>query len=437
MKNNSNISAIVTTGKAGSGKDYVLHSLIKDFEAEVPGINIKVDKFANTMKHMINSSLLSRVGSSVNGSLNLSEALISQTLPHYLKLADLNDPLALYNLGLLYENGIGVPLNLDTALDFYTDAAEISKNADRTIYSDSLLKISTTEDKLRSTTTDAKPIEPSKSMPEDVFEGLKNDGNLKFVVGKDANNNDVRISIREMLQKLGTDIIRDVSKNFHIAMLARKMLDSDADVFAMGDVRFDNELLFVSTLNSLSTPEEKYNFLNSVAHLDESSLPTPSELEDKLKELFGDGPLLSTINESLIEHFYDPKYTRTSDNSVDDMSHLLSGEYEFDNPPTNESLPLGQDPYQDCFTSNCQVGIVPISRGNGADRAMDTTHDSELKALQIDEIVAGSPFPDGFVFMNNVDSLPENKQYFLLKDFIKESIICPSKDECLDSSMQP
>jgi len=331
MANYNDISAIITTGKAGSGKDYVLHSLVKDLKREVPGIKIEIDKFANTMKHMINSSLLSRSGSSVNGNLHLSDPLISQALPHYLKLADNEDPHAHYNLGLLYENGIGVPLDLDTALVFYTDAAEISKNSSNSIHTDSLSKIKTIRSKLNENNTmgvtgikwDAddmndvrdlsssmtvtipsnitdkeeieeyisdylsnetgfthngfsisNPTENTKSLPEDVFEALKNDGNLKFVVGKDIDNKDVCISIREMLQKLGTDIIRDVSQDFHIAMLARKMLDGDADVFAMGDVRFDNELLFVSSLNSFSTPDEKYNFLNSVAHLDESSLPT-------------------------------------------------------------------------------------------------------------------------------------------------------------------
>ena len=70
MPTTNDISAIITTGKAGSGKDYVLHSLVKDLETEVPGINIKIDKFANTMKHMINEAMLSTVGESVDGKLH-------------------------------------------------------------------------------------------------------------------------------------------------------------------------------------------------------------------------------------------------------------------------------------------------------------------------------------------------------------------------------
>ena len=437
MPTTNDISAIITTGKAGSGKDYVLHSLVKDLETEVPGINIKIDKFANTMKHMINEAMLSTVGESVDGKLTLSEPLINQAIPHYLRLADNNNPLASYNLGLLYENGAGVPCDIETALVFYSSAAEHSKDADMSMHAECLTKISSIKAKLISSPPPATTSSYATSLSEEAFEALKNDGNLKFNVGKAEDGSDISKSIREILQILGTDIIRNVSKNFHIAMLARKMIESDADVFGLGDVRFDNELLFVSALNSFSTPDEKYNFLNSIAHLDESTLPSSSELEEKLKSLLGTGALLEVMHEALMGHFYDPKYTKTSSESIDDMSYLLEGEYEFDNPPPNPSFEHKQDPYQPCFVSNAQVGIIPISRGNVADRGMDTSHNSELKALEIDKIVSSTPFPDGFVFMNNAGSLTENKQYFILKELIKESIVCPLNEKCTDSSRQP
>ena len=437
MPATNDISMLITTGKAGSGKDAVLDAMLAQVKITHPNLNITIEKFANTMKHMINKALLSRVRESIGGNLSLSEPLINQAIPHYLELADNNNPLANYNLGLLYENGAGVPSDLEMALVFYTDAAEHSKGTNINIYEDSLTKIASLQEKLISNI----PLSEhpcATSLSEETFEALKNDGNLKFTVGKDENGSDIKSSIREVLQVLGTDIIRDVSKNFHIAMLSRKMLKSDSDLFALADVRFDNELLFVSTVNSFPTIEQKYDFLNSVATLCESDLPLMDDLSKQLEDEFGTGNLTTVLYDGLVDCFYNPDFTTDSFSSKQlDHQSLLDGEYMFDSPPFNPEFDNHGNDYEDVLIKNLRLGVIPLSRGNSSDRAMDSTHNSEQKSVQIDKIVNDSSLPQGTVFLNNTTPIADNAQYRMMTDIINSDLLCKTGIDCAGSSRQP
>lgn len=59
---------------------------------------------------------------------------------------------------------------------------------------------------------------------------------------------------RELLQKLGTDVLRKINDNIWIDIMKEKVLsiknDKSADVIIIDDIRFENELEFVKSLRS-------------------------------------------------------------------------------------------------------------------------------------------------------------------------------------------
>ena len=252
-------------------------------------------------------------------------------------------------------------------------------------------------------------------MSDDEFEIIKNNGNCKFKVSSEP---DTLASIRQVLQILGTDVIRNIEPNFHIAQLSRRMLDNPNTHFLIPDARFDNENLFVKNLNILESQAERIDYLSAVASLEKNKLPDMSEVYSVLIEKFGDGDLAKKITEKIECYFYDERFIVDSlNNRTKDIMDSMGKPYFFSK-----------------FRGDSEKGNIAIYRGEdqSVDRKMDPndkSHKSEAGNDGIANLYESSKTPTENVFVNNEDPINKNPQFsIVIEDIIcrcdKNSLIC-------------
>jgi TPR repeat protein len=85
------------------------------------GITHAMNLYANLI---LQSALDDKVGLH-NEPTNDREQQLRKAIEHYSLAASLQDPAALYNIGTMYERGLGVGQNLQTAIEFYCSAARL------------------------------------------------------------------------------------------------------------------------------------------------------------------------------------------------------------------------------------------------------------------------------------------------------------------------
>jgi hypothetical protein len=221
---------------------------------------------------------------------------------------------------------------------------------------------------------------------EEVFEEIKNNPNRKYKVGEKE------ITVREMLQILGTDVIREINPDFHIKMLARRLLKSDKLFHFIPDARFDNEFNFVVGLNKLETPAKKEEYLRAISLFEEAQLPIEIQLKNQIEDSFGENEFSNELFLKLKDKFYNPEYMVESFN------------------PTEKSLNEGIREKHNftTFEEDLKCGIIFINRDS--DRELPD-HSSEAKSVDRIRFLRESGESQRLGFDNNITPLEENQQY--------------------------
>jgi len=221
---------------------------------------------------------------------------------------------------------------------------------------------------------------------EEVFEEIKNNPNRKYKVGEKE------ITVREMLQILGTDVIREINPEFHIKMLARRLLKSDKLFHFIPDARFDNEFNFVVGLNKLETAAEKEEYLRAISLFEEEQLPLEIQLKNQIEDSFGENEFSNELFLKLKDKFYNPEYMVDSFNPTE--KSMNDGIREKHNFTT--------------FEEDLKCGIIFINRDS--DRELPD-HSSEAKSVDRIRFLRDSGESQRLGFDNNITPLEENQQY--------------------------
>lgn len=241
---------------------------------------------------------------------------------------------------------------------------------------------------------------------EDVFEDIKNNNDFKLPFEKNY-------SVREVLQLLGTDVIRDISTDFHVKMLARRILNNPSQFVFITDARFSNEYNFVKTFNAMASVDDKINFLNDISVFEEDELPSRSDMKDKIQLLFGDNEFSLQIMNLLAECFYNDEYLVKSYNSSQESAN---------------SLLQHDHVYSHDFASELKQGALFVLRESSRDLP---THSSEKHNIDIITSIPGNP--EDAVFNNDITPITENEQF---KSVIEFLIIKASSNYFLSNDLE-
>lgn len=109
---------------------------------------------------------------------------------------------------------------------------------------------------------------------------------------KDYINNKQFNSIREILQTLGTDIIRNHNPDWHVNKIKQLILNDNNKRFCIGDCRFPNEKKMIEDLGGICWFIIRPNNLDYSNHISETSLTWKD---------FGDNIIINNMNKYLLK----------------------------------------------------------------------------------------------------------------------------------------
>lgn len=231
----------------------------------------------------------------------------------------------------------------------------------------------------------------NNSYSDNYFEEIKNNNSYKLPIDKN-------LSVRQVLQILGTDVIRNISTDFHVKMLARRILTNESKFVFITDSRFPNEYNFVKSFNSKVSQQEKLDFLSSIAVFEQESLPSKEKIESQIIELLGDNDFSKEISKLLVACFYDSNY--------------LVKSYTTSQTLDNESL-QGAHEYSNVFLKELRSGALFVLRDSNRDLP---NHSSEKYNNDVIRSIPGAP--EDSVFLNNVSPIEDNKQFKAVIEYL-------------------
>lgn len=306
--------------------------------------------------------------------------------------------------------GAGKDFTIDSILSFLPGVASIDKNATTLkeivnvaiyeLFKEDILTHNPINDDSCTSSQFQKPMFSDKD-----FEDLKNNNSYKLPF-------DGNLSVREVLQVLGTDVIRSISTDFHIKMLARRVSSSTSQFIFVTDSRFSNEYNFVKEFNK-KPDDEKHDFLNSISLFERNGLPTQEDLKIQIETLFGTNKFSTSIHTLLSDCFYDENYL------VDVYS---------DTHNQHNQLLLNEHVYSHNFTNELKSGALFVLRDSTRDLP---NHSSEKHNTDIIESIPASP--ELSVFNNATTPITDNIQFKQIIEFliIKSALNFYNKNELL------
>lgn len=234
-----------------------------------------------------------------------------------------------------------------------------------------------------------------KRMSEEEFENLKNDNEI-FPT-------DPELNLREILQYLGTEIIRGISEHFHVKQLAARILKNDKKIVLVPDVRFPNEEKFIAEYNSIPTQSGKKEYLEKISTFTPEQFSSLKDSLEKMKEIFGDNDFTNYMYSYLIDSI-----------DVEDNSERIEAINEVESG-LNEHIE-----YPDNFDDALKDGLLFILRKSN--RNLDTSHSSELYNGNMAKEANDRENPGELVFYNEIDVLKNPQFVDIIKRIILELI---------------
>lgn len=222
------------------------------------------------------------------------------------------------------------------------------------------------------------------------FEEIKN--NTDIVIPLNSN----QITIRSMLQNVGTDVIRSIFPDFHVKMTAKNVLESNKPIVFITDGRFENEISFVANLNEKSTAKEQQNYLVEVSSFNSPNLVTQKkELEERINKAFG----LNSFSESLLKYF---------------LENLPSSKTDINLPNKQPNAQTKPYAYPTSFNKALTSGVLLVNRSSKDElRKLDTTHSSEKYTQELIDYLKSTKTEEDLssVLFNNSSDAGSNPQF--------------------------
>jgi len=222
------------------------------------------------------------------------------------------------------------------------------------------------------------------------FEEIKN--NTDIVIPLNSN----QITIRSMLQNVGTDVIRSIFPDFHVKMTAKNVLESNKPIVFITDGRFENEISFVANLNEKSTAKEQQNYLVEVSSFNSPNLVTQKkELEERINKAFG----LNSFSESLLKYF---------------LENLPSSKTDINLPNKQPNAQTKPYAYPTSFNKALTSGVLLVNRSSKDElRKLDTTHSSEKYTQELIDYLKSTKTEEDLssVLFNNSSDAESNPQF--------------------------
>ncbi len=242
---------------------------------------------------------------------------------------------------------------------------------------------------------DAYPEESfsNRNLTETQFENIKNDPNIKFELSPGN-----KFNCREILQLLGTEVIRGFSANFHIKLTAKKILQSDKQLFFITDARFSNELNFAKRLHSFKNSEQSTEFLEKISAFDKELSPSAQTIEESVQKIFGRNQFANEISAFVNSAFNDKSSAKKLSNSCKTENAALGEPFEFTN-----------------FKDDLNSGIIFINRKS--ERVL-SEHPSEKIATDRMKFLKKQSHPEYYSFLNDTDGTDSNPQFDILNKSI-------------------
>lgn len=204
------------------------------------------------------------------------------------------------------------------------------------------------------------------------FEDLKNDTSIEIPM-----DSKTQMPVRSILQQLGTEILRELDVNFHVKMLANRILANQgagADLLIMSDARFSNELMFVQQYNKAI---DKSLFLESVARVDVDDSKIAKGVARNTYKVFGSSDIGQAMAIKVIKDYIN---LQADENSRPVADYDLDGEQPEIKPTLSE---------------NIETGLLPITSDKSiSDQRLAgelNQHASEDFSKSIDEYVFEHP----------------------------------------------
>lgn len=292
--------------------------------------------------------------------------------------------------------GAGKDFTIGKIVSFLDDIASTDKNATtlKDIVNVAIYELYYSTLKEKFNLSDSPSVSGSFTKPifsENEFEDIKNDNSYKLPFDKN-------LSVREVLQTLGTDVIRNISTDFHVKMLSRRIIASEVPFIFITDARFDNEYNFVKDFNSKNTPSEKMDYLRSISVFEEDTLPSRQQIRDDLAASLGDNDLSNILATLLIDCFYDEKFL------VNSYTHAQ----QMDNDSLQKSHVYSHD-----FLTELKDGALFVLR----DSTRDVPNHSSEK--HNNDIIASIPgLPQHSVFHNEFTPIEDNPQFKTIIEYL-------------------
>ena len=161
-------------------------------------------------------------------------------------------------------------------------------------------------------------IEPNNRMTVSELEEIKNDKNLKLEVSPGN-----YLSVRDILQLLGTEVIRDINPEFHVKSLALRMLNGRTGhkTLLVPDARFPNELKFIQQYNKAT---DKTLFLQNVAQVAPKDKLDQEGVLRKLYQIFGRGEFANLLYKRIFQQHLNMQNTYDKDRFLLKETYLNS-----------------------------------------------------------------------------------------------------------------
>lgn len=205
-------------------------------------------------------------------------------------------------------------------------------------------------------------------LSDDQFEDLKNNNNVLLEVSPG-----IRMSVRSILQQLGTDVLRKISTDFHLKVLAHKMLNDEhpSELVIVPDVRFKNELNFVQLYNMAA---DKQFFLTKLAALSPESGITREQIQNNIYSIFGNSEFSFSLFKEVSK--------KTGElMEVEQKGAVIA--YQLDNKPL----------MSETLVENVETGFLPVrakANTNRLDQAT-STHTSESFSQELESYFEQNP----------------------------------------------
>ncbi len=102
---------------------------------------------------------------------------------------------------------------------------------------------------------------------------IEKETNISYEILNEKIENFEFSSIRHLLQYLGTDIIRENNKMWHISRIKKKILDNPKTKFVLSDARFKNEFNMIKEIGGICWMIIRPNYTKNISnHISETSL---------------------------------------------------------------------------------------------------------------------------------------------------------------------